>query len=68
VYRSGNAFDRKEYSFKLQGLRGGGGAGEKPRTFAKVELDLAAYCSLEASGSRELLVELRCASPGVLRP
>ena len=59
MYRSGNAFDRKEYSFKLQGLRGGG-ANEKPRTFAKMELDLAAYCSTEESGSRDLLVELRC--------
>ncbi|EIE23242.1 hypothetical protein COCSUDRAFT_42153 [Coccomyxa subellipsoidea C-169] len=58
MYRDGNTFAQKEYSFKLQGVKGKG-ADEKPITFAKTDIDLAAYCSCEASGTRELIVELR---------
>ncbi|KAK9903423.1 hypothetical protein WJX75_005200 [Coccomyxa subellipsoidea] len=58
MYRDGNDFAQKEYSFKLQGVKGEG-KDEKPTTFAKTQIDLAAYCSCETSGTRELIVELR---------
>ncbi|CAL8465261.1 g4796 [Coccomyxa elongata] len=57
LYRSGNTFAQKEYSFKLQGVKGEG-KDERPRTFAKAQIDLAAYCSCESSGTRDLIVEL----------
>ncbi len=58
LYRSGNTFAQKEYSFKLQGVKGEG-KDERPRTFAKAQINLAAYCSCESSGTRDLIVELR---------
>jgi hypothetical protein len=61
MYRDGNDFAQKEYSFKLQGVKGEG-KDEKPTTFAKTQIDLAAYCSCETSGTRELIVELRCSA------
>ncbi|BDA50230.1 hypothetical protein COCOBI_15-3590 [Coccomyxa sp. Obi] len=57
LYRSGNTFAQKEYSFKLQGVKGES-KDERPRTFAKAQIDLAAYCSCESSGTRDLIVEL----------
>ncbi len=57
-YKQGDAFAPKEFSLKLQGLKGRG-RNEKPQTFAKMELDLATYCSCSSPGSRDLIVEMR---------
>ena len=58
VYRRGNAFDAKVYTVKLRGLRGGD-RNERPKTFAKTDIDLASYCSQDAVGNRDLTLELR---------
>lgn len=58
-YKEGEHFAPKEFSLKLQGVKGRG-KHEKPQTFAKMELDVASYCSCGATGSRDLIVELRC--------
>ena len=63
-YKEGEYFAPKEFSLKLQGVKGRG-KHEKPQTFAKMELDMASYCSCGATGSRDLIVELRCISCGV---
>ncbi len=57
-YREGDSFAPKEFSLKLQGLKGRGKS-EKPQTFAKMELDMATYCNCSNPGSRDLIVELR---------
>jgi hypothetical protein len=63
MYRDGNTFASKEYSFKLQGVKGSV-PDEKPFTFAKNEVNLAEYCSCDSSGdTRELIVELRFILP-----
>lgn len=60
-YKEGDRFAPKDFSFKLQGVKGRSKS-EKPQTFAKMELDMAAYCNCGEPGSRELEVELRCLS------
>lgn len=63
-YKEGERFAAKEFSFKLQGMKGRGSRGEKPQTFAKMEVDMAAYCDCGEPGSRDLIIELRWLSPG----
>lgn len=57
-YREGDSFAPKEFSLKLQGVKGRK-SNEKPQTFAKMELDMASYCNCLTPGSRDLIVELR---------
>lgn len=63
-YKEGERFAAKEFSFKLQGMKARGSRGEKPQTFAKMEVDMAAYCDCGEPGSRDLIIELRWLSPG----
>eukprot|EP00884_Botryococcus_braunii_P001061 jgi/Botrbrau1/10956/Bobra.0383s0011.1 len=56
-YKDGNTFLPKESTFKVQTVRGK--HGEKRDTFAKCKVDLAQFCSCEATGSKELVLPLR---------
>lgn len=48
----------KESIFKVQTISGK--HGEKRNTFAKCKIDLAQFCSCEATGSKEVVLPLRC--------
>lgn len=47
----------KESVFKVQTISGK--HGEKRKTFAKCKIDVAQFCSCEATGSKEVVLPLR---------
>jgi hypothetical protein len=75
MYREAGRLLPKEYSFKIQHMRGGGGGGDSmaaaaaaaadggtKKTIGKIKLDMAQFCSAEtASMPQEVFLQLKCA-------
>ncbi|KAK9812792.1 hypothetical protein WJX72_003874 [[Myrmecia] bisecta] len=55
LFKDGPRFMAKEYAFKVQRL----GADDKRSTFGKIRVDLAQFCSVEATEPREICLPLK---------